>query len=296
MIGLLRRMKLRRRLSALLDERPVIHLPEHLQSPESVAVFCSGGEDRIWAALYMARALGERYGSERLHGYCHDRDRELMASVVPGEHVHGLPDGKEGKGEFCPSMVFYPYADTSLETAVSMASLRRPVAGLAEDPVVGLRVKMTDGYRLPAALEEMCRLLDLPFPREWRPEVPRNDMARAEALLAPVSGHAMPYIAATSGAAEILRSSGVEIPLKMVLMDSEKGPLNCAGRGVRAAVVAGASAAVTDRPVVWSDACALGVPAVGLDRKGLFPSWAREPAEDEESFVAAWRELLQEGW
>ncbi|MGM0627413.1 MAG: hypothetical protein ACQETZ_04560, partial [Candidatus Fermentibacterota bacterium] len=195
-----------------------------------------------------------------------------------------------------PSILFYPYGDVPLDTAVRLASLRRPVAGMAEHPVVGLRVRVAGGYRLPRAVEEMCRLLDVPFPGDWRPNVPRNDSARAEALLAPVSGHAMPYIAASSGAADVLRSSGVEIPLKMVLMDSEKGPVRGAERGVRAAVVAGAAAVVTDCPVVYSDACALGVPVVGLDRRGSFPPWDREPAPDRESFVAAWRDLLREGW
>ena len=298
MIGLLRRFRQRRRLASLLEDRPMIHLPHDLREPGSVAVFCSGGEERIWAALYMARALSEAYGSDRLHAYCPQRDRELMASVVALDRIHGIPDHTEGRREEepPPSILFYPYGDVPLDTAVRLASLRRPVAGMAEHPVVGLRVRMTGGFRLPGAVEEMCRLLEIPFPRNWRPEVPRNDTARAEALLAPVSGHAMPYIAASSGAAELLRSSGVEIPLKMVLMDSEKSPVGDAERGVRAAVVAGASAVVTDSPVVWTDACALGVPVVGLDRRGAFPAWDREPASEEKGFVAAWRDLLREGW
>lgn len=298
MIGLLRRFRQRRRLASLLEDRPMIHLPHDLRDPGLVGVFCSGGEEKIWAALYMARALTEAYGGDSLHAYCPHRDRELMASVVATDRIHGVPDPAAGPGEedSPPSILFYPYCDVPLDTAVRLASLRRPVAGMAEHPVVGLRVRMTGGYRLPGAVEEMCRLLEIPFPRDWRPEVPRNDTARAEALLAPVSGHAMPYIAATSGAADILRSAGVEIPLKMVLMDSEKSPVGGAERGVRAAAVAGASAVVTDSPVVWSDACALGVPVVGLDRRGAFPDWDREPASDEESFVAAWKDLLREGW
>lgn len=298
MIGLLRRFRQRRRLASLLEDRPMIHLPHDLREPESVGVFCSGGEERVWAAIYMARALSEAYGSDVLHAYCPRRDRELMASVVATDRVHRLPDpsGDGGEEDPPPSIIFYPYGDVSLDTAVRLASLRRPVAGMAEHSVVGLRVRVAGGYRLPRAVEEMCRLLEVPFPRDWRPGVPRNDAARAEALLAPVSGHAMPYIAATSGAADVLRSAGVEIPLKMVLMDSEKGPVEGAERGVRAAVVAGASAVVTDSPVVYGDACALGVPVVGLDRRGSFPPWDREPASDEKSFVAAWRDLLREGW
>jgi hypothetical protein len=297
-LGLFRRMRLRRLLAKLQQDRPVMHLPDDLADPGSVAVFCAGGEEGVWAALYMARALAQRYGPGSVEAYCNGRDRELMASEVPGERIHPIPDpagGEAADGE-APSMVFYPYSELPLETAVSLASLRRPVVGLAEHPTVGLRVRIAGGYRLPGVLEEMCRLLELPFPSDWRPEIPRNDSARAEALLAPVSGHAMPYISASSAAAEILRSSGLEIPLKMVIMDSEKGPVAGAARGVRAAVVGGSSAVVTDDPVVWSDACALGVPAVGLDRKGVFPPWGGRPAEDEQSFIEAWRELLREGW
>jgi len=295
---LLRRFRQRRLLASLMEDRPVMHLPDDLREPESVGVFCDGGEERIWSALYMARALSEAYGSDALQACCPPRDRELMSSVVPPDRVHRLPGPPEGIREEHPppSIIFYPYGDVPLETAVRLASLRRPVAGMAEHPVVGLRVRVAGGYRLPRAVEEMCRLLDLPFPRNWRPDVPRNDAARAEALLAPVSGHAMPYIAASSGAADVLRTAGVEIPLKMVLMDSEKSSVGGAERGVRAAVVAGASAVVTDSPVVWSDACALGVPVVGLDSRGAFPAWDREPASDEKGFVAAWRDLLREGW
>ena len=298
MIGYLRKRRVRKRLEGLLGSRPMMHMPDDLLAPESVAVCCGRSEERVWASMYMAAALREHYGGERLHGFCAPRDRELMAVVVEGDKIHDLPgDCLEAEEElFRPSIVFCPYAGLTLEEAVDIAAPGCAVAGTADHPAVNLRVRVVGGHVLPESIRTMCELLRISYPEDWAPRVPRNDLARAEALLAPVSGHAMPYIAATSKAADVLRASGVEIPLKMVMLDGDESPVGGADRAVRAAVIAGATAVATDSGVVWSDACALGVPVVGLDRDGRFPGWEESPANAAEPFVEGWKALLRRGW
>jgi hypothetical protein len=276
----------------------MIHLPDDLREPDSVAVVCAGTEDRVWTALYMARALLDRYGGDRLHALAAERDRELLSTVVPGGNVHPLPGEAEGlqPDAWTPALAFHPYSGVTLEDAVLLASLGCPVVSGVEHPVVSLAVRTPPDLRLPEAVDGMARLLDMHRPDDWMPRVPRNDAARAEALLAPVSGHMMPYIAATAGAARRLDRAGVEVPLKMVTLDGDDSPVAGEKRAVRAAVVAGAKAVAADGPVAWADANALGVPAVGLDPKGTFPPWGSPPAGDEESFLEDWRELLRHGW
>lgn len=298
MIGFLRRMLLRRRLRRLLENRPMMHLPDDLRDPESVAVVCAGAEERVWAALYIARALSERYGGERLHAIAPERDRELLSTVIGSENLHPLPsDDEEGEMDgWTPTIAFHPHSEVTLEDAVLLASLSCPIVSAVEHPVTSLAVRTGPGLRLPRAVDVMCTLLDMQRPKDWRPTVPRNDAARAKALLAPISGHSMPYMAATPGASRLLQRAGVEVPLKLVELAGDESPVAEESRAVRAAVVAGANAVATDDAVAWADACALGVPVVGLDARGRFPLWGSPPAQDEATFLEGWRDLLRRGW
>jgi hypothetical protein len=136
----------------------------------------------------------------------------------------------------------------------------------------------------------------MPPDRTWKPVLLKADLSKASAILAPVSGRFLPFIAAGEDALQVLKRAGAEIPLRVITVEGRNCELPKEGAAVRAAVVSSASAVVAGSPGLWAEACALGVPAVGLDPDGCFPPWGRTPAGSRGELLEHWSDLLRQGW
>ncbi len=118
-----------------------------------------------------------------------------------------------------------------------------------------------------------------------------------EHKIAPFSGRMLPYIVTTPSAISILEKRRAEIPLRTVTLSGKNSDFDHLDREIKTVIIAEASAVITDSDDQWGDACAHGVPVVGLDRSGNFLKWKdREPASNEEEFSEAWIRLLKKGW
>jgi hypothetical protein len=148
----------------------------------------------------------------------------------------------------------------------------------------------------PDRLFTMCEILGIEPDREWSPSVPSCYVSSAAAILAPVSGRALPYIAATTAAAILLEKRRAEIPVRMVIVEGKRREIPEVSRGVMAAIAGGASAVATTDSGLWLKAHALNVPVVGLDTDGRFPDWGGAPARNDDEFSTQWADLLRTGW
>jgi hypothetical protein len=143
----------------------------------------------------------------------------------------------------------------------------------------------------------MCRILGIDYDDRWRPSVQSHAARAAEQKMAPVTGRMLPYIVTTDSSLAILEKSRAEIPLRTVSLAGKKNELGELDREIRTAIVAAASAVITDNDDLWGDACAFDVPVVGLDLQGDFMKWhGAEASRRESDFVEAWVRLLKKGW
>ena len=97
--------------------------------------------------------------------------------------------------------------------------------------------------------------------------------------------------------AAIFEKKRAEVPLKIVIVDGKSSNIPPdTSEGIIAAMVAGASAVATTENDLWIHARALGIPVIGLDRKGSFAGWGGTPATGDTQFLEQWAALIRLGW
>jgi len=280
----------------------MLHFPDVLDSPLKVAVFSGRNREDIWAALFLMHTLQKNFPEAAHSLICRERDGELadMLGWLPDLIFYGdspiaaTPEIREKLGK--EAVLFYPYDTMNGEDAGFIMGTGVGVCvSTATDPVVNLSVRI-ECSRQPEALYSMCDILRLKPDRGWTPSIPSTYTERASAILAPVSGRALPYIVATTAVANIMEKNRCEIPVRMIVVEGKRKEIADITRGIMAAVVGGASAVVTTDEWLWLKARALEVPTVGLDRRGIFPDWGTEPASTEGEFLLQWADLLRRGW
>jgi hypothetical protein len=283
----------------------IMHLPEDFRSPSRMAVYSGPAEEDAWPALYLARMIERTYGETDLSIICRSTDGWLFdmlhwkPRIVPYDVRPSLDALPEGSAFDEGTILFHPYL--SLDPA-AVALISSSGAGIRVSPAVDghpcLSIQIRTGTDIyPTVIHRMCASLGLEYDEAWKPMIPRQVQDRVSALMAPVSGRALPYIAATARAVVILEKSRAEIPLRTITIAGKNADMAVQDRETRVAVIAGASAVITDSTVLWADARALGVPAAGLDPSGAFMSWTGDaPSRTEKEFVEAWEQLLRRGW
>lgn len=285
--------------------RTVIHLPADLQDPNGLVLFSGPMESDVWPALFLCNSLQKEFQKAELNVICPERDHRLfnMLSWRPSVHRYsGKPEVPESleRGKLSRStLLFYPYSrviESDSDILLhSKCGIR--IAPLEDrSKLINLTVRTQSPY-FPEKLEQMCVALGLSCDRGWKPVVRTHVRRAAEQKMAPVTGRMLPYIVTTSSALAVLEKSRAEIPLRTVCLSGKNSDLSGLDRELKTAIVAGASAVATDRDDLWGDACAFGVPVVGLDRAGDFIKWhGAEASGQETDFVDAWVKLLKRGW
>jgi hypothetical protein len=297
--NLILRLRIRRAVSSRKD----FHLPDDLTSPDYVVVVCGDSEEDVWPAMYLTESVRSHYRSAQTWVVCTERDRPLFSKNLPQERMavyaeepsealEKLEDTRDGR-----SIAFFPYLSISLSQALFLAKMRSSVSvGPLEHPAVGISVRLETECRMPEMIHSICEVLHVKPRREYRPSISRSEMARAATVLAPVSGRAMPFVACTEGVKRIMRETNAEVPLKTVVLKGGDPDLDLPDRSLFLAVLSSASVVLTDDPGMWGDACALGIPVVGLDESGTFPKWQTEAESSREGFLERWTGFLKEGW
>jgi hypothetical protein len=286
----------------ILRKRRMLHLPHDLTSPGILVVLSGGRREDIWAALFLMHSLQKNFPDARHVLVCRERDSELagMLRWLP-ETLHYTDTPRDAAAEVSgiadsSAILFHPYDGMSPDDAAFIAGSGVPVCiSTIENSAVNLCVRVDDRAR-PELIYRMCEILGIEPDRTWRPVIPASWISGAASILAPVTGRALPYIAATTAAAGLLEKHRAEVPIRMVVVEGKRSEIPDVSRGVMAAIVGGASAVATTDPWLWLKARALEVPAVGLDRNARFPGWSGEKATDEDDFLQLWADLLRRGW
>ncbi len=283
----------------------IIHLPDDLLNPDGFLVYSGSGESDVWPALFIANTLQKEFPDRNLSVICSNRDNALfnMLRLRPSIHSYDkhpmIPDTLEADSLTAGTILVYPYTSVHIEAqrVLSGTSCGIRLAPLTHSsPFINLMTK-NDADAYPEILIHMCDSIGLKYDTDFRPSVPAQIEKAAEKIMAPTSGRMLPYIATTSSALSILEKRRTEIPLRTVSLSGRNSSFNEMERELKTAIIAGASAVATDSDVLWGDACAHGVPVVGLDQSSSFIRWnGIEPSSDENEFADAWIRLLKKGW
>ncbi len=282
-----------------------IHLPDDLIDPDGFLVYSGPEESDVWPAIYIMNTLHREFPDKKLVVICSIRDSVLfnMLRLRPTVHSYEgrprIPDTIEGDSISVGTILVHPYATvlSEDEKVLSRTSCRIRMAPLSHSsPYINFRVK-TKANVYPDILSEMCSTIGLTYDADWKPAVPNRIEELVEHKIAPVSGRMLPYIVTTPSAMSVLEKRRAEIPLRTVTLSGKNSDFNHLDREIKTVIIADASAVLTDSDDQWGDACAHGVPVVGLDRSGNFLKWKdREPASNEDEFAEAWVKLLKKGW
>lgn len=272
--------------------------PEVFRRPEHVTVFCGSDAGSCWPGVYLACSLQKHYRDSGLHLVLHESMADLVSTLPwePSVHTYSSDPGQLSSPVPGGTLLFAASPDPPglPEAVLSMAPALAVAPEGCESANVRLRLQAD---RYPDIVYGMCEALGIPPDRKWRPSVPPRLSDEAARILAPVSNRTLPYILGTAQASGILEGRRAELPLRLVLLDGKGRDLpEDTPEGVLMAVVAGASAVITDRDRIWVHACALGIPAVGYDRRSCFHPWGRTPSRGESGLVEDWAELLRRGW
>lgn len=304
-MGKLLRNTLGKPLSLRKLNSRIIHLPDDLLNPDGFLLIAGTVESDIWPAVYMANALQTEFPKKILTVICSRRDNELfnMLRLRPSVHSYSghpeIPDTIEGKSFSDGTVLVYPYANVNSEMERLLGSTScgiRMAPVNHSSPYINFRIK-TESDIYPDILSEMCSAVGITFDPNWKPSLQKKVEKAAERMMAPVSGRMLPYIVTTSSAISILEKSRAEIPLRTISLSGRNCDFTTLDRDVKTAIIADASAVITDSDDIWGDACAFGVPVVGLDKSNSFIKWTGgEPASNESDFVEAWVKLLKKGW
>ena len=290
--------------SAGLNKR-LIHLPDDLIDPDGFLVYSGPEESDVWPAIHLMNTLHREFPEKKLVVICSSRDSVLfnMLRLRPTVHSYEgrpkIPDTIEGDSISPGTILIHPYTIvlSEDEKVLSGTPCRIRMAPLVHSsPYINLRVK-TEADVYPDILSEMCSAIGITYDSDWKPAVPNRIEELVEHKIAPVSGRMLPYIVTTPSAISILEKRRTEIPLRTVTLSGKNSDFDHLDREIKTVVIADASAVITDSDDQWGDACAHGVPVVGLDRSGNFLKWKdRKPASDEDEFAEAWIRLLKKGW
>lgn len=271
--------------------------PGAVENPHAVGVFASPGVSGIWSAVYMARALQESYTDTPLHFVVH-RDFMETAGFLPWKpEIHVYDNDSGSVDPVIPEgiLLFTTEPGDDLLRFVEKSTPSACVS-MVDHPAVNIRVKIEEGP-FPGSIGKMMSVIGLKAPEHWVPEAPALLSEKASAILSPVSHRTLPYILATEAAASILEKKRAEIPLKLVITDGKTSNIPPdTDNPLMAAIVAGASAVITNDRDLWVHASALRVPVIGLDRKGVFTDWDREAAAGDTQFLEQWAALIRRGW
>lgn len=271
--------------------------PESVMNPSSVTVFAAPGVSGSWSAIYMIRALQETYGDIPVHLVIR-RDLADLAGFLPWKPEMHVFDGN-------PSVTDPPVPEGTLlfstepdDALIRFVEGSRPSACVSTEdhPAVNIQVRVEEKL-LPGRIQVMMGVLGMQGYGNWVPEAPPVMAEKASAILSPVSHRTLPYILSTEAAASILEKKRAEIPLKLVITDGKSSNIPPdTDQPLIGAIVAGASAVVTTDPELWVHSTALGIPVIGLDRKGIFSGWDDEPSTGETQFLEKWADLIRKGW
>ncbi len=295
---------LRRFFRKRMERRPKrdwkpFRFPEVFRRPGNLSLYCGSDLSSCWAGLYLAASLQKHYRNSVLHLVLHESMADL-ASTLPWEpavHTYSSDPGRISPPVPDGTLLFTGTpAPPGLSEAV--ASIAPFLAAAPEGcDFANVRVRV-NADRYPEIIYGMCEALGIPPDRKWRPAVPPRLMTGAAGILAPVSNRAMPYILGTAQAVRILEARQAELPLRLVIMDGKGRDVpEEISEGLLMAVVAGASAVVTDMDRLWVYAGALGIPAVGYDRRSCFHPWGKKaPSRGESGLLEDWAALLHRGW
>ncbi len=288
----------KRRVTRVSSNWSDFNFPSDVTEPEAVGVFSSSDISSAWSAVYMASVLQNVYPSIPVHFVTHSSVAELAGflPVTPQMHIYtgdpGSVDPEIPEGV----LMFSPQPEDSLLRFVEKAS---PLACVStqKNPAVNIIVKIGSDTVLPHSIYELMKVLKMEADTAWKPVVPGVLAEKASSVLSPVSHRTLPYILATEAAANVLEKKRAEVPLKIVLVDGKTTVIPPeTSVGLLAAMVAGASAMVTTDRNLWIHARALGIPVIGLDRKGVFSGWGGEPAPGDTMFLEQWATLIRVGW
>jgi len=282
-----------------------IHLPDDLIDPNGFLVYSGPEESDAWPAIFILNTLHREYPEKNLVVICNRRDSDLFSMLRLRPTVHSyegrprIPDTIESDSVSPGTILVHPYTivQNGAERVLCRTVCRIRMAPLSHaSPCINLRVKTkSDVY--PDILSQMCSALKINYDADWKPAVPNRIEELVEHKIAPVSGRMLPYIVTTPSAISILEKRRAEIPLRTVSLSGKNSDFNHLDREIKTVIIADATAVVTDSDDQWGDACAHGVPVVGLDRSGSFIRWKdREPASDDDEFAEAWIKLLKKGW
>jgi hypothetical protein len=297
-VNLLRRF-VRRRLERRVEKSwEPFRFPEVFRRPESVTVFCGSDAAACWPGVYLACSLQKHYRDSGIHLVLHESMADLVSTLPwePSVHTYSSDPGQLSSPVPGGTLLFSASPDPPglPEAVLSVAPALAAAPEGCESANVRLRLR---AERYPDIVYGMCDALGIPPDRKWRPTVPPRLSEEAARILAPVSNRTLPYILGTAQAAGILEARRAELPLRLVLVDGKGRDLpEDTPEGVLMAVVAGASAVVTDRDRIWVHAAALGIPVVGYDRRSCFQPWGKTPSRGETGLVEDWAELLRRGW
>ncbi len=282
-----------------------LEFPADLKSPGNIMVYSGPLESAVWPAILLANALQTTYKDVSMTVICPLRDGKLFKmlrrkpEILCYDNRPKVP--KElSKRESRPvsSLLFFPYSRIGKEEERFLRRIpcKIRIAPLeAPSPLVNIRVR-TRTVELPGMLEEMCGALRLAFDSAWKPVLPRNIALDADHLVRRDAGRGVPYMVVSPRVPALLKKLGAEIPLRKVVL-GKKGTYGTVERELAVALVAGSEAVVTDDATLWSDACALGRPVVGLDSKNTFMKWRwAAPVENMEEFAKQCRELAARKW
>lgn len=274
--------------------------PTVLEAPSTVAVVVGPEPGDIWTGLILLNNLIRHYSGAEIIAVVPDEEVDLLNLLprVPSASPYGrdrhsggarlIGGASEGTIAFCVS------SGRAASRLLEQTGARVRVSAV-RTASANLEVRLSP-RPVPEIVHGMCEALGISPDRSWKPVSLPDDSARASQILAPVSGRSLPYIAADGGMLRVMRRLGAEIPLRVVEVSGRGSAVASEGRAVRAAVTAGASAVLADTGGLWAEAGALGVPVVGLDRRGTFPDWGREPARSASDLSAHWAALLRQGW
>lgn len=297
-------MNLFRRLARMRLEKRVekswetFRFPEIFEHPADVTVFCGPDAASTWPGIYLACSLQKHYRDSAHHLILHESMTDLASTLPwePGLHTYSASPSQLSSPVAPGSILFNASTDPNgLAEAVLTVS---PAISVAPEGCDSANVRLRlSAERFPERVFGMCEALGIRPDRKWRPSVPAMLNDDASKILAPVSHRSLPYILATAQAADILERRRAELPLRLVLLDGKKRDVpEGIPEGILMALIAGASAAITDRDNVWVHANALGVPVVGYDRRTLFQPWGTPPPRGETGLISEWAELLRRGW
>lgn len=287
------------------SNRRIIHLPDDLLDPDGFLVYSGPEESDVWPAIYMMNTLYREFPDKNLFVICNRRDSVLfnMLRLRPSVHSYedrpGIPDTIEEDSISAGTILVYPYpiVRSGAERVLSGTACRIRIAPLSHSSAyINLRIK-TRADIYPDILSQMCSTIGLTYDEAWKPVVPNRIEELVENKIAPVSGRMLPYIVTTPSAISILEKHRAEIPLRTVTLSGKNSDFNHLDREIKTVIIADASAVVTDSDDQWGDACAHGVPVIGIDRSGSFIRWKNnKPSSNEAEFLEAWVKLLKKGW